>query len=200
MPGMNNKYADLKAIKEKIITLRGFPLKKTAKNIVFGKGNPDAEIFFVGEAPGAQEDARGIPFIGAAGKQLDVLLHSISLNLDVVYIANILKYRPPWNRNPNVEEIRAHTPFLIQQIQIIRPKIIVTLGNFATKFVLAGFAADKMDTVPGISQLHGKARTLKLNALPLTVIPLYHPAALLYNAGLKKVMQADFKAIKKYLS
>ena len=199
IPGMSDKNIGLETIKEKILTLRTFPLKKTAQNIVFGKGNPDAKIFFIGEAPGAKEDAQGIPFVGATGKQLDLLLQSIGLNLDAVYIANILKYRPPENRNPNIKEIRTHTPFLIRQIQIIQPKIIVTLGNFATRFVLAGFDADKMDSIPGISQLHGKAKKFKVDSLAFTVIPLYHPAAMLYNPGLKKVLQEDFKTIKKYL-
>ena len=197
---MVDKNFCLEEIRKEILTRRNFPLRKTAKNLVFGKGNSAAEIFFIGEAPGKQEDAQGIPFVGAAGKQLDTLLHSIDLKLDDIYVANILKYRPPENRNPNPLEIKTHTPFLVQQICIIQPKIVVTLGNFATKFILAGMDPGKMDAIPGISQLHGKPREIKFDQRSFTVIPLYHPAAMLYNGGLRKAMQKDFQVIKKYLN
>src|SRR3989338_9626366 len=134
------------------------PLKNGAKNLVFGKGNPKANILFIGEAPGAKEDELGVPFVGQAGKELDKLLGLIGLSLEDVYIANILKYRPPENRNPNMDEIEAHTPFLIKQIKIIKPKIICTLGNFSTKFVLAGFRSEGMNKIEGISNLHGQTR------------------------------------------
>ena len=118
------------------------PLKAGATNLVFGKGSPDAEILFVGEAPGNKEDLQGMPFVGAAGKNLDKLLAGVGLSLENVYIANILKYRPPENRAPNNEEIKAHTPWLIDQIKVLRPKVVCSLGNYATKFFLAGLQAE----------------------------------------------------------
>src|SRR3989344_3568304 len=124
------KETALNEIRKKILSDMTCPLKDAATNLVFGKGNPNAPILFIGEAPGEQEDKQGLPFVGAAGKQLDRLLHTIGLTLDDVYIANILKYRPPNNRNPTVDEIRRHTPYLIDQIKIINPRIIATLGNF----------------------------------------------------------------------
>src|SRR3989344_3342514 len=132
------------------------PLKNSATNIVFGKGNPHAKIVFIGEAPGEQEDLQGIPFVGRAGKELDKLLHSIGLSLDDVYIANILKYRPPKNRDPLPDEIARHTPYLVEQIRIIKPTIIATLGNFSTKFVLAKFSCEHMKSIEGILTIHGK--------------------------------------------
>ena len=170
---------------------------KDGHNIVFGKGNPSARIFFIGEAPGEKEDAAGVPFVGSAGKQLDKLLGSIGLSIEDVYITNILKYRPPDNRNPNEEEIRAHTPYLVEQIKIVQPKIIVTLGNFATRFVLAGFDADKMKPVEGITKLHGKVNQVKLGDKMLLVLPMYHPAAVLYNPKLRSDLEKDFVLLGK---
>ena len=175
------------------------PLKNGAKNLVFGKGNPKANILFIGEAPGAKEDELGVPFVGQAGKELDKLLGLIGLSLEDVYIANILKYRPPENRNPNMDEIEAHTPFLIKQIKIIKPKIICTLGNFSTKFVLAGFRSEGMNKIEGISNLHGQTREVFFDSVNIKVMPLYHPAAMLYNGGLRKVLEKDFLKIKNFL-
>lgn len=169
------------------------PLKATATNIVFGKGNPNASIMFIGEAPGAKEDLQGMPFVGAAGKQLDRLLSLIDLTLEDVYIANILKYRPPGNRNPSMAEIRAHTPFLVEQIQCIRPKVIATLGNFSTKFVLAGFDPSKMKAIGGITSLHGSKQQIQVNTDIYTVVPLYHPAAMLYNPNLRASLDEDIR-------
>lgn len=175
------------------------PLKDHATNLVFGKGNPNAEILFVGEAPGKNEDLKGLPFVGAAGKQLDELLRGIGLTIDDVYIANILKYRPPNNRDPNEEEIRAHTPFLVEQIKIISPKVICTLGNFATKFALARFDCDGMKKIGGISKLHGNPRKIQVDGHEFTVIPLYHPAAMLYRRQLKEVLDEDFQKVKEHI-
>ena len=124
-------------------------LKDAATNLVFGKGNAECDILIIGEAPGAKEDIEGYPFVGRAGKNLDKLLNIINLNLDDVYIANILKYRPPKNRDPTKDEMKNHTPYLIKQIKIIKPKIIATLGNYSTKFVLSGFDSDNMKKVKG---------------------------------------------------
>lgn len=193
------KSEELEAVKQKILTEMVCPLKDAAKNLVFGKGNPDAPIMFIGEAPGEKEDEQGIPFVGSAGKELDKLLRLINLTLDEVYIANILKYRPPNNRNPSVEEIYRHTPYLIEQIKIIRPKIICTLGNYSTKFVLASFNIPAMKKIGGITSLHGKVNYISIDGMNFTVIPLYHPAAMLYNPRLRETLVQDFLAIQPIL-
>lgn len=191
----NSKEEQLKKIEEDIINNMVCPLKESAMNLVFGKGNPEAEIIFIGEAPGAKEDEQGQPFVGSAGKELDKLLSQIGLSLSEVYIANILKYRPPNNRNPSLDEIKRHTPFLLRQINIIKPKVICTLGNYSTKFVLAGFKPEGMNKIGGISSLHGSSKEVD----GLVVFPLYHPAAMLYNGSLRKVLEQDFEKLKKLL-
>jgi len=193
---MNGK--ELEQLKEK--TARAdLPLKETATNLVFGKGNPDAQILFIGEAPGNNEDLQGLPFVGAAGKQLDKLLHSIDLGIEDVYIANILKYRPPNNRDPNKDEIKAHTPFLVEQIKVIKPKVIATLGNFATKFVLADFDPEGMKKIGGISTLHGEPVEKTIDGLKFMIVPIYHPAAMLYRPGIKEDLEKDFKKMKEII-
>ena len=174
------------------------PLKK-GHNLVFGKGNPDAKIMIIGEAPGAQEDKKGVPFVGSAGKELDDLLGSIELSIEDVYIANILKYRPPENRNPSKDEIKSHAPFLIEQIKIINPDVIVTLGNFATKFVLAKFDASGMSSVDGITKVHGAVKQIKLDKDVFLVLPTYHPAAILYKRSLRNQIEEDFKELARIL-
>ena len=183
----------LEAIKATIVADLVCPLKDAATNLVFGKGNPHAKILFVGEAPGEKEDLQGIPFVGRAGKELDKLLQSIGLSLDDVYIANILKYRPPNNRDPTIEEIERHTPYLIEQINVIEPTIIATLGNYATKFVLAGFEVSKMRSIAGVGVLHGKPQMLTIRDKTYTVVPIYHPAAMLYKPPLREVLTQDFQ-------
>ena len=194
------KVTELENIRQKILTELKCPLKDAAKNLVFGKGNPDASIMFIGEAPGAKEDELGIPFVGAAGKELDKLLRSIGLTLEDVYIANILKYRPPENRDPAIDEIYRHTPYLIEQIKIIKPKIICTLGNYSTKFVLASFNIPNMKKIAGITQLHGKSNALAIDGMEFNVIPLYHPAAMLYNPNLRTILAEDFLKIGEILN
>lgn len=189
------RQGDLNDIQTKILKHMHCPLKDAATNLVFGKGNPDAKILFIGEAPGAKEDEQGIPFVGSAGRELDKLLQGIGLTIDDVYIANILKYRPPDNRDPTKEEIRRHTPYLIEQIKVIAPEVICTLGNFSTKFVLAGFDVDGMRAIPGISSLHGKPQRVTLDGSSFTVVPLYHPAAMLYKRQLQEDMQKDFRIV-----
>lgn len=195
---MSNKEA-LEAIRKQILSST-LPLQETARNLVFGKGNPDAAVLFIGEAPGAKEDEIGEPFVGAAGKQLDKLLASIGLSVPDVYIANILKYRPPENRDPNVEEIKTHTPYLVEQIKAIKPKIICTLGNYSTKFVLGGLDVAGMKKIPGVSQLHGKTREVVFDGEMFLVMPLYHPAAMLYNPKLRESLFADFALMGNILS
>lgn len=194
-----DKSVQLEQIKQKILSEMKCPLKDAARNLVFGKGNSDASILFIGEAPGEKEDELGIPFVGSAGKELDKLLRSINLTLDDVYIANILKYRPPNNRDPSVEEIYRHTPYLIEQIKIIKPKIICTLGNYSTKFVLASFNIPGMKRIDGIAKIHGKVHHVQIGDMDFIVIPLYHPAAMLYNPILRTTLQQDFLSMQDVL-
>ena len=166
-------------------------------NIVVGKGNKNADILFVGEAPGRNEDEQGIPFCGAAGKNLDKLLANVGLSLEDVYVANILKCRPPANRDPLPDEIRAHTPWLLKQIKDMRPKVVCSLGNYATKFFLAGGDVDKMGEQPGISSVHGAVRDCSIGGVDFRLIPLFHPAAIIYNrTKLTPLWEADMKVVK----
>jgi uracil-DNA glycosylase family 4 len=165
--------------------------------VVVGKGNLHADILFVGEAPGRNEDEQGLPFVGAAGKNLDKLLASVNLSMDDIYIANILKCRPPENRNPSADEIRKHTPWLMKQIKEIRPKVICSLGNYATKFFLAGCDPEKMDKQPGITQVHGQVRVMQIDGMTITLIPLFHPAAIIYNRKIIAEWEKDMEIVKQ---
>ena len=170
------------------------------ENIVVGKGNLGAEILFVGEAPGRKEDLEGVPFVGASGKNLDKLLEVVGLSLEDIYVVNILKCRPPENRNPLPEEILAHTPWLLKQIKEIKPKIVCSLGNYATKFFLSGGDVEKMKKQPGITSIHGKMRDIKINGLTFCLIPLFHPAAIIYNrTKLTPLWESDLKIVKSAL-
>lgn len=175
-------------------------LCKTRTHVVVGKGNPQAKILFIGEAPGKNEDLEGKPFVGAAGRELNKLLETIGLTIDDVYITNILKCRPPENRDPSPEEIKTCTPFLIEQICQIRPEIICTLGNYATKFVLAQCVPEKMNSVKGITTLHGKKMKVEFRDMEFTVVPLFHPAAMLYNPPLRQTLEQDFLVLKEILA
>jgi DNA polymerase len=170
---------------------------KNCKNIVVGKGNEGADILFVGEAPGRNEDEQGLPFVGAAGKNLDKLLESVGLSLNDIYVANILKCRPPENRDPFPEEIRAHTPWLLEQIKKIKPKVICSLGNYATKFFLAEGDIDAMNKQPGITSVHGKVKFVELNGVKIKLIPLFHPAAIIYKRDLIPLWEEDMEIVKK---
>ena len=169
---------------------------KQCKNIVIGKGNLNAGIMFIGEAPGRNEDEQGLPFVGAAGKNLDALLGKVGLTMDDVYIANILKCRPPENRNPLPEEIKKHTPWLIEQIKQIKPKVICSLGNYSTKFFFSDGDVDKMDEMPGITQVHGKVKIIEFHGLKIKLIPLFHPAAIIYNRSLIGLWEKDMEIVK----
>ena len=176
-------------------------LFKDCINIVVGKGNLDADILFVGEAPGRKEDEQGIPFCGAAGKNLDKLLLSVGLSLDDIYVANILKCRPPENRDPRPDEIKAHTPWLLKQIKDMKPKVVCSLGNYATKFFLSLGDVDLMKKQPGITEIHGKARDVEIDGVKFNLIPLFHPAAIIYNrTKLTPLWEADMEKIKKIIS
>lgn len=176
------------------------PLKAGAMNLVFGKGSADVEIVMVGEAPGRKEDEQGFPFVGAAGKNLDKLLKTVGLSLESVYIANILKYRPPENRAPLAEEIKAHTPYLIKQIGVIKPKVVCSLGNYATKFFLSNGVVENMTKQPGITQVHGKVREMDFLGMKIKLIPLFHPAAIIYNRKLISEWDKDMEIVKQEIS
>ena len=169
---------------------------KKCKNIVIGRGNLNADIMFVGEAPGRNEDEQGLPFVGAAGKNLDKLLEKVGLTISDVYIANILKCRPPENRNPFPDEIKAHTPWLIEQIKQIKPKIICSLGNYSTKFFLADGNVEDMEKMPGITQIHGKIKEIGFHGLKIKLIPLFHPAAIIYKRELIDLWEKDMEIVK----
>lgn len=166
------------------LALEAIPLYPTATSFVPGEGNPDSDILFVGEAPGKNEDEQGKPFVGAAGKFLNEMLASIGLERKDIFITNIVKQRPPENRDPTPEEIAAHWPLLEKQIQIIDPKIIVMLGRHSMSKLLPGQGS--------ISQIHGKPFR---RADGRVYLPLYHPAAALYNGGLRQTLLSDFAKI-----
>jgi len=175
-------------------------------NIVVGDGNLNADILFVGEAPGRNEDLQGVPFCGAAGKNLDKLLDNVGLSLDDVYVANILKCRPPENRDPLPDEIKAHTPWLLKQIRDMKPRVVCSLGNYATKFFMSLGDVDLMKSQPGITEVHGVARDIEIpldsehqtgQVLKIKLIPLFHPAAIIYNrTKLTPLWEADMLVVK----
>ncbi len=180
--------------------VRSTELFKDCTNIVVGKGNLNADVLFVGEAPGRNEDLQGLPFVGAAGKNLDKLLANVGLSLDDIYVANILKCRPPENRDPSVEEIIAHTPWLLRQIREIKPKVVCSLGNYATKFFLAKGKVEDMGKMPGITEVHGKVLDIEIEGLRIRLIPLFHPAAIIYNrTKLTPLWEEDMEKVKDFL-
>lgn len=160
-------------------------LRMAATQLVMGDGNPDADIVFIGEAPGQKEDEQGIPFVGAAGKFLNEMLEVAGMKREDVYITNIVKYRPPGNRDPEPEEKRAFWPYLMRQLEIIAPRVVITLGRHAG----ACFIPDLR-----ISRDHGHTRMVKYREFEFLVIPLYHPAAALYNGGMRQTLIDDFLA------
>lgn len=171
---------------------------KDCTNIVVGNGSLNAEILLVGEAPGKNEDEQGIPFCGAAGKNLDKLLENVGLSLKDIYIANILKCQPPGNRDPLPEEIKAHTPWLLKQIKEIQPKIVCSLGNYATKFFMSKGNVEDMKNQPGITKVHGQIQEITINGLTIKLIPLFHPAAIIYNrTKLTPLWEQDMEIVKK---
>lgn len=155
-----------------------------------GEGDPDAKILFIGEAPGEKEAISGRPFVGRAGKSLDVLLEKNGLRRKDVFITNIVKDRPPANRAPSRAEIKLYAPFLIQQINIIQPKVIATLGRFSMAFALSHF--DHPSKGKRIGDLHGEALTAQAPFGPVKIFPLYHPAAVFYNRKLEPALDSDF--------
>jgi DNA polymerase len=159
--------------------------------VVFGNGNPDADLMFVGEAPGFHEDKQGVPFVGQAGKLLDQLLAGIGLAREDVWVANVLKCRPPGNRDPMPDEIEACEPHLFRQVELIGPKVVATLGNFSTK-LLSGKQT-------GITRVHGQPQEVTLAGRTVVLYPLYHPAAALYTPSMLNVLREDFARIPELL-
>lgn len=173
----------LDAIRDQVENCQACALCETRTNIVFGDGDPHARVLIVGEAPGKNEDLQGKPFVGAAGKFLDELLEEAGLKREGVFIANVLKCRPPSNRNPQADEIEACAPFLREQTQSIDPWIIVTMGNFATQFILR--------TGTGITRLRGTVQ----QAGRFVVLPVFHPAAAIYDRSKRDVLLEDFRQV-----
>jgi len=179
--------AFLEAVKQEVLSCHRCELAKTRTNVVFGMGNPNADILFIGEAPGYNEDIQGLPFVGDAGKLLDKILHAMGLSRSEVYIANILKCRPPGNRNPSPEEIMNCYPYLLRQIDSIRPKVIVALGYVATKTLLK--------TKRPMGELRGNFYDFRNTV----VLPTYHPAYLLRNPADKKKVWEDMQKLLNFL-
>ena len=159
--------------------------------VVFGVGDPNADLMFVGEAPGFHEDKQGFPFVGQAGKLLDKLLAGIGLTREDVYIANVLKCRPPGNRDPQPDEIEACEGHLFRQVSLIEPKVVATLGNFATK-LLSGKQL-------GITRVHGQEQEVTLGGRSVLLYPIYHPAAALYTPAMLKVLEEDFRRLPELI-
>lgn len=167
------------------------PLYETRTKVVFGAGNADADLMFVGEAPGAEEDRQGLPFVGRAGQLLNQMLEEIGLARDDVFIANVLKSRPPGNRDPQPLEIEACKPYLFEQVRLIEPRVVCTLGNFSTK-LLSG-------SPTGITKVRGTPQVHELGGRTVFLLPLFHPAAALRTPSVKETLRADFATIPELL-
>jgi uracil-DNA glycosylase family 4 len=187
----NAKAHAMRTLEEEIIAQNVTPeLAQQAHRLVIGDGSLDAKIIFIGEAPGKKEDETGLPFVGASGKFLDQLLESIGLHRPDVYITSIVKYRPPNNRDPKPSEKEAFWPYMVQQIEIIQPEIVVTLGRHSMGYFLPGVS---------IGEIHGQAQTVTVGERTVKVVPLYHPAAALYNGSLRQTLIDDFFKISEII-
>ncbi len=184
----DNKVKSLNLLKKTISSIKNCDLKKNATNIVFSDGNPKSRIMLVGEAPGANEDQEGLPFVGRAGQLLDKMLSAINLDRNKVYISNIINYRPPDNRRPTEEEIKRYLPFITKHIEIINPKILVLLGSTAMNAIIGS------DVV--ISKMRGKWIKKKIGSCDLSVIITFHPAFLMRQPAQKKMAWIDLKMIR----
>lgn len=185
------RAAALREYSEHVASCTKCALAQGRTQVVFGSGSPDADLMFVGEAPGFHEDQQGVPFVGQAGKLLDKLLAGIGMTRADVFVANVLKCRPPGNRDPLPDEIAACEPHLFRQIELIEPKLVATLGNFATK-LLSG-------SPTGITRVHGHPQEVTLGTRIVTLYPIYHPAAALYTPSMLKVLEEDFARIPELL-
>lgn len=192
---MSNKAKLLDKIRIEVEKCQRCSLYKTRKNVVFGAGPANAKLTIISEAPGYWEDQKGVPFVGAAGKLLNELLRMVGLERNKIYICNVLKCRPPGNRDPRPDEVEACSPFLDRQIRIIKPRLIVTLGRHSASYILPkiGHPFRSMGVV------HGKIFRGELFNKAVTVIPTYHPAAALYNPKYKDAIEEDFRVIRREL-
>jgi uracil-DNA glycosylase len=186
-----DSFGDLEAYADSVAGCTKCRLAQGRTQVVFGAGNARADLMFVGEAPGFHEDKQGVPFVGQAGKLLEKLLAGIGMSRGDVYIANVLKCRPPGNRDPQPDEIEACESHLFRQIALIEPIVVATLGNFATK-LLSGKPA-------GITQVHGRAQQVVLGGNPVMLYPIFHPAAALYTPRMLQVLEEDFRKIPELL-
>ncbi len=197
----NDRSQALKQIREEVQNLKESPLYQERVNNqtlpVIGEGSHNAQLMFVGEAPGRNEAKTGRPFCGSAGKILDDLLASIGVKREAVYITNIVKDRPPSNRDPLPEEIAIYGPFLDRQIDIIKPLIIVTLGRFSMSYIMKKSGLE--DSIKPISQLHGQILEGSSLNSPIKVVVMYHPAAAIYNPKIKEVLQKDFQILSSLI-
>ncbi len=185
-----NKKEELEKLKKEMGEDKTLPLREGATQLVFGEGNSDSKIYFLGEAPGFHEDRLGRPFVGQAGKLLDFLIETIGLKREDVYISNVVRFRPPENRDPTPEEILAFQPYVDREIEIIDPRLIVTLGRFSLVKFLPGVV---------ISRVHGKPKTVMFRGKNVTVLPMYHPAAALRSLDIMRQLREDFKTIPEAL-
>lgn len=182
------KREKLEELRKRLEENKDLPLRKGATQLVFGEGSPDADIYFLGEAPGYWEDQKGRPFIGNAGKLLDKTLEEIGIKREDVYISNVVRFRPPANRDPLPEELEAFAPFVDEEIEIIDPKIIATLGRFSMGKFLPGVK---------ISSVHGRVFKINWNGKDRVIIPMFHPAAALRRGAVMEEFKKDFKLLKK---
>jgi DNA polymerase len=186
-----DKQLQLSRIKQLIIDKNVCPeLAAQATNLVMGDGNVDADIVFIGEAPGKNEDEQGLPFVGAAGKFLNEMLAQAGMDRGDVYITNIVKYRPPNNRDPSSEEKAAFLPYLLKQLQIIEPKVVITLGRHSMEYFLPNMK---------IGEVHGEPKRISFGDAELVIVPLYHPAAALYNGSLRQTLIDDFLRVPEII-
>lgn len=191
------KDKEMEKLKKECLELcKRHPLYQEGTSPVFGEGSLNAEIILIGEAPGYHESLTGRPFCGAAGKILDELLESIGIKREKVYITNVVKLRPPNNREPKPEEIKAFSPYLERQIGIIKPKVICTLGNYSTVFIFEKYGLKNQ--IQGISKIHGKVFGVKTLFKSIKIIPFYHPAVATYNRNMKEILEKDFKVLEEF--
>lgn len=200
--GEMTKTEKMKEVRDELWDFDVSPLfeyrKKNGYYPVIGEGNHDADIMFIGEAPGKNEAEQGRPFCGRSGKMLDELIASIGLKREDVYITNIVKDRPPENRDPKQAEIALYAPFLDRQVEIIEPKVVATLGRFSMEYMFTHFNAE--DQLESIGKMHGKLFEVEAPFGKVSLMPLYHPAVALYNGGMKETLLEDFQKLKKIIS
>ena len=191
-PDATERREALKLVWEEARTCRDCLLCETRTTVVFGSGNADADLMFVGEAPGKNEDEKGLPFVGQAGKLLDQLLEEVGLERRDVFVVNTLKCRPPGNRDPYPNELQSCQKYLYRQIELIQPTVIATLGNFATKLL--------RDDPTGITKVHGQPEERLIGPRRVRLYPLYHPAAALYTRSMVDVLREDFARLPQLLA